>query len=381
MALKKEDLPYTLTQSILESVRSGNCPYVFRVVDGSQYERKGELFAGTAVLVSDQGQSEGYALTCWHNFDPDFRVKPFLEERGIPDFWLLPRWVLLDVLTWRRPEVVVWRRPAVIVGKWSNPINDFAVLKVAREVIQAFQLKPAPITFDLYSRQLLLVVGLHRPGVLAEPDHIQVHIVPDGALFKKLQEGTEVFEVERTEGRILWDTGMSGGAIFSSTTGALVGLPVAVDPDEETRSHRYRGYGVAMKAVAETWTTICDYCWKVPSDPKLDKLAQDLVAGDDQRRLAAAQLLAQIGPHSLFVGLLIERSAWTTELNPVVRHWINQALGRVGSTEAVEALERNRSDPDPFAALGAEDSLERIKKVKPGIAVRPPDVSGQNRER
>ena len=88
-----------------------------------------------------------------------------------------------------------------------------------------------------------------------------------------------------------------------------------------------------------------------------DKVIDDLVNGSHRKRLRVARELARIAQRS-FSTVLVERSMGDPD--PTIRHWINRALGRIGSSEALEALRFNVDDPDPFAALGAEDALKEI---------------------
>lgn len=91
---------------------------------------------------------------------------------------------------------------------------------------------------------------------------------------------------------------------------------------------------------------------------QLEDLARGLIEGDAHERAIIAQILF-ISPSRPLAGLLIERSA--TDPHPMVRSWLNRALGRLKTTEAVEALRRNAADHDPLAALGAEDALSEIE--------------------
>ena len=89
--------------------------------------------------------------------------------------------------------------------------------------------------------------------------------------------------------------------------------------------------------------------------PSSNKLARDLLARSDRKRLQAAkELTATPQPH--LTSLLTHRSS--VDPNATVRYWINRALGKVCSMPAIEALRKNRNDPEPFARLGAEDALE-----------------------
>jgi hypothetical protein len=89
-----------------------------------------------------------------------------------------------------------------------------------------------------------------------------------------------------------------------------------------------------------------------------DKFIRNLVEGNDHKRLKAAQELTTT-PQKHLTKTLIERSK--ADPNPTVRQWINRALGKLGSVEAIAALRRNRiEDPDPFGALGAEDALKEL---------------------
>lgn len=87
------------------------------------------------------------------------------------------------------------------------------------------------------------------------------------------------------------------------------------------------------------------------------KLTRRLVKGSRGKRLEAAQELWQI-PQEHLAQLLIERS--TADPDSTVRHWINLALGKIGSREAIETLRRNVKDADRFASLGAQDALKEL---------------------
>jgi hypothetical protein len=88
-----------------------------------------------------------------------------------------------------------------------------------------------------------------------------------------------------------------------------------------------------------------------------DKLIRDLVKGNELKRLKIAKELATTSQMHL-ANLLIVRS--TADPDPTVRYWLNRALGKVGSAEAIIALRRNMDDPDPFGSLGASDALEEL---------------------
>lgn len=91
--------------------------------------------------------------------------------------------------------------------------------------------------------------------------------------------------------------------------------------------------------------------------PGSGKLARHLVGGNDGKRLEAAKELVQI-PQEFFAELLIVRSR--TDPNATVRHWINRALGKLGSRDAIETLRKNVNDADRFASLGAQDALKEL---------------------
>jgi len=94
--------------------------------------------------------------------------------------------------------------------------------------------------------------------------------------------------------------------------------------------------------------------------PSSNHLAQDLLSRSAQKRLQAAKELTGI-PQQHLTPLLIHRSA--IEPNGSVRFWIYRALGKVGSAVAIEALRKNRNDPEPFARLGVEEALEECGEV------------------
>jgi hypothetical protein len=102
-----------------------------------------------------------------------------------------------------------------------------------------------------------------------------------------------------------------------------------------------------------------------------DKLTRHLVEGNELERLAAAQALVRISQKTL-TSLLIERSI--ADPNPTVRYWINVALGKVGSAEAIEALRRNVKDPNPFALLGVHYALKELGEVVDTVGRKPPPM-------
>ena len=183
-----------------------DCRSICRIVN-----RRRNLCAGTAVLVSARGKTFGYALTCWHNIEcPGQKLKDFTGEKKIRNVYLLPRWS--DV------EDEIPRRPVKVVGNWSSSVMDFAVLKIPAEVIRDFRLQPAPVSMDLYHGMKILAVGFQRPAELAEQSLIDDLWIPshrdiDSSLFKELRNGQVVFEVW-AERPIPWDTGLSGGALL-----------------------------------------------------------------------------------------------------------------------------------------------------------------------
>lgn len=87
-------------------------------------------------------------------------------------------------------------------------------------------------------------------------------------------------------------------------------------------------------------------------------LARSLTEGDVSERVLAAQVLF-ISPRPPLLKLLVQRSAADPE--PMVRTWLNRALGRLKTPAALEALRRNVNDHDPLAALGAEDALNELE--------------------
>ena len=100
-----------------DNVARKDCPYMCRILDAREEKRRPDnLYVGTVVLVSDQGKDLGYAVTCWHNFDFDFQLKPFEEDRELPGLWLLPHQA--DIRDCSK------RRPVVVVGSWSNPYQN-----------------------------------------------------------------------------------------------------------------------------------------------------------------------------------------------------------------------------------------------------------------
>ena len=93
---------------------------------------------------------------------------------------------------------------------------------------------------------------------------------------------------------------------------------------------------------------------EVLDNPHWIEVTRRLGLGDHNERERAAQELYQCRSEALTV-LLAERSVLDSD--PVVRHWANLGLGAIGSSEALEVLHMNVKDPDPFAALGAQDAL------------------------
>jgi hypothetical protein len=140
----------------------------------------------------------------------------------------------------------------------------------------------------------LLVVGGHRPGELLYPECVSVKVIEGGNVFKELEGGLRVFEVDSldTTRVVPWDTGMSGAAILEESQLACVGIAEMVAPNE-TGSHYYRGYGVPISVVTETWTELEDFCRVVeitedsPGQPKSqpDKIKAESKIGKLGRRL------------------------------------------------------------------------------------------------
>ena len=243
-----------------------DCRCICRIVDASAGEFK--LFAGTAVLVSDQGKEFGYALTCWHNFDFYHKLPDFEGIRELQKIWLLPRWANV--------EDKKNRKPVTVVGKWSNRFQDFAVLRIPRQVTKEFKMVPASVSADIRSDMPLWVVGFQRPGDLVEQDFIPVKISKSKPLIKLRIDvpGTltsqRTFEVDSDPPRkIPFDAGISGGPFLYllNNDHIVVGLASSVPPENETGSHQYRGYGVPMSVVAETWTNIAKFCPPVKIPP------------------------------------------------------------------------------------------------------------------
>jgi hypothetical protein len=90
---------------------------------------------------------------------------------------------------------------------------------------------------------------------------------------------------------------------------------------------------------------------------QINDLTRSLIEGNAHERAIVAQILF-ISPRTPLAELLIERSA--ADPHPMVRSWLNRALGRLKTTEALKALRRNVADPDPLAALGADDALREL---------------------
>lgn len=228
--------------------------HICRIVDTI-----GGLAAGTVVLVSDKGGAFGYALTCWHNFDPDHQ-RNISHDEGISGVYLIPNWC--------RVEEVDRRRAVTVVGQWSSKDQDVAVLKIPRPVIEEFGLTPMRVTRDLRPGSKLDVVGFHRPGELKDSDRVPVTVV-GGDVDKFVDDwgiAVRVFEVCSRDGRAVpFDVGMSGGAIFERRSGALVGLAAQVEP-MPTGSHRARGYGTSIDTVMRGWPTMADHCVFTPID-------------------------------------------------------------------------------------------------------------------
>jgi hypothetical protein len=88
-----------------------------------------------------------------------------------------------------------------------------------------------------------------------------------------------------------------------------------------------------------------------------DKLARALVTGSDRKRLEVVGELIRT-PQKYLTTLLIQRS--TCDPSPTVRHWLNLALGKIGSRAAIDTLWRNIEDADAFASLGAQDALKEL---------------------
>ena len=84
------------------------------------------------------------------------------------------------------------------------------------------------------------------------------------------------------------------------------------------------------------------------------ELARSLIEGGAHERIIAAQILF-VSPRAPLASLIIDRSA--ADPHPMARYWLNRALGKLNTPAALAALRRNLDDPDPYAALGAEDAL------------------------
>jgi hypothetical protein len=87
------------------------------------------------------------------------------------------------------------------------------------------------------------------------------------------------------------------------------------------------------------------------------ELTRVLTEGVDEERLMAAQGLFENVDKSL-TDLIAERSG--SDPLPSVRYWLNRALGKIGTPQAIEVLRENLTDPDVYAALGAEDALAEL---------------------
>jgi hypothetical protein len=92
--------------------------------------------------------------------------------------------------------------------------------------------------------------------------------------------------------------------------------------------------------------------------PSSNEVVRSLLSRSDNKRLQTAQQLTLV-PQKHLTLLLIHRSQ--EDSNTSVRYWLNRALGKIGSARAIEALRRNRDDPEPFARLGAEDALKECR--------------------
>ena len=241
-----------------------DCRYIFRIVDTNDLYKKGMLYPGTAVLVSYKGREFGYALTCWHCFDYYHKMRQFNKTKKLPNVWLLPRWARICQTCDERIQ-----QPTYVVGKWSNKDQDFAVLKIPKKVIKEFRLHSAPVSCDIYRGMPLHVAGFQRPEDLEEQEFIPVKISKSSRKIKVRCGNQRVFEVYADPPRPdLFDTGISGGPFLYDIekNPVVVGLASFVIPNK-TGSHQYRGYGVPMEVVAETWTQIADYCYVVDTKP------------------------------------------------------------------------------------------------------------------
>ena len=179
------------------------------------------------------------------------------------------------------------RKPVTVVGKWSNRFQDFAVLRIPRQVIDEFRMAPAPVSVNIWSDMPLWVVGFQRPGDLVEQDFIPVKISKSEPLIKLRIDvpGTltsqRTFEVDSDPPRkIPFDAGISGGPFLHllDNNHIVVGLASSVPPENKTGSHQYRGYGVPISVVAETWTDIAEFCppAKIPPPRMRDEKAERL---------------------------------------------------------------------------------------------------------
>ena len=97
---------------------------------------------------------------------------------------------------------------------------------------------------------------------------------------------------------------------------------------------------------------------EITDPPELvSEITHTLIQGEEDERLDAARELTETVRKSL-TAVLIERSM--SDPSPRVRHWLNRALGKIGTPAAIEVLRENRSEDDEYAALGAEDALAEL---------------------
>jgi len=239
-----------------------DCHWIFRVLDVGEYvgkpKKEKELYVGTGFLVS----AKGYALTTWHNFDYDFNLQRFTDERRLENLRIAPRWgSSQDQKNWAHAKVV---------GKWSNRDEDFAVLKLDPRVVRRFRLRPAKLALAMPPPGIKVKgIGFHRPWELSEADEINGFLPAESVEVKMLNDKQHVIEVIFHD--LMFEEGMSGGPIASDDLRFVLGIETACDlPARYDSPHpkfvrrlnkqEARGYATPISIVAESWPQIRDYC-------------------------------------------------------------------------------------------------------------------------
>ena len=237
-------------------IKSETCPFVFRVVDNDSAGGH----AGTAVLVSNTGKDYGYAVTCWHNIDP---ARKHVQDWTNDSVVTLP--ATISAVSSLATDLKKAGRRIKLMGKWSNPNQDLAVLRVPQVVIKEFRLRPAPICFDIRRGAKVIVRGFDRPMDAAPMSNYEGRVPAERDPFTKIHKDRNRFIVQLT---VAWQQGESGGGVFDANLGALIGIATDVDtPYALTPRQHETGYAASMNELGESWTDIKDWCQVVEPPP------------------------------------------------------------------------------------------------------------------